>query len=173
MPASNSKGRRSSLTAQAAQAIGLAIHELATNASKYGALSVSTGKVKVSWKADPADPSQILLTWMEQGGPPVQAPSHKGFGHMVIDAMIARSLNGKVAMEFAEQGFHWTVTIPASNLVASAPDHAYELVRAAMYRASFFFNFLLLGRPASSSAFARLAAASLSVEDRPRPTPDR
>ncbi len=109
------------LTAQAAQAIGLAIHELATNAIKYGALSVTTGKVKVSWMADADEPSHIRLTWVEQGGPPVQAPSHKGFGHMVIDAMIARSLNGAVAMEFAEQGFHWAVTIPASNLVASAP----------------------------------------------------
>ena len=109
------------LTAQAAQAIGLALHELATNAIKYGALSVTAGKVKVSWMADADEPSHVRLTWVERGGPPVQAPSHKGFGHLVIDDMIARSLNGAVAMEFAEQGFHWAVIIPASNLVANAP----------------------------------------------------
>jgi PAS domain S-box-containing protein len=109
------------LTAQAAQAIGLAIHELATNAIKYGALSVAAGKVRVSWMADADAPSQVRLTWAEQGGPPVHAPSHKGFGHMVIDDMIARALNGSVAMEFAPQGFHWTVSIPAANLVSSMP----------------------------------------------------
>ncbi|MDP3690524.1 sensor histidine kinase [Bradyrhizobium sp.] len=106
--------------AEAAQAIGLAIHELTTNATKYGALSVPTGKVRVSWAFEGgADaPRQLLLNWIEQGGPPVIAPSHKGFGHVVFDDMIGRSLNAKVAVEFAASGLNWRVSIPAANLIS-------------------------------------------------------
>ena len=101
------------VTAEAAQAIGLALHELATNAIKYGALSVPTGKIKMSWRLDgTADgPRQLLLSWIEQGGPPVAPPSRTGFGHLVIDDMIARSLDGKVALEFAPLGLKWSVVI--------------------------------------------------------------
>jgi PAS domain S-box-containing protein len=106
------------VTAQAAQAIGLAIHELATNSIKYGALSGVTGKVEISWALDNASGARRLsLGWIERGGPPVVPPARKGFGHMVIESMVARSLNGKVALEFAPRGLSWTVTIPASNLV--------------------------------------------------------
>lgn len=107
------------VTAEAAQAIGLALHELATNAIKHGALSVPTGKVKMSWKLDDtADgPRQLFLSWIEQGGPPVSPPSRIGFGHLVIDDMIARSLDGKVALEFAPLGLKWSVVIPETHLV--------------------------------------------------------
>ena len=110
------------VTAEAAQAIGLAIHELATNAIKYGALSVPMGKVKVSWvfDSDAAAPRQLLLNWIEQNGPPVTPPSRKGFGHIVIDDMIQRSLNGKVALEFLAHGLKWSVLMPATNLVNEA-----------------------------------------------------
>jgi PAS domain S-box-containing protein len=108
------------VTAEAAQAIGLAIHELATNAIKYGALSAPTGKVRVSWmlggNADASPP--LLLNWIEQGGPPVSQPSRKGFGHVVIGEMVERSLNARVAMEFAVEGVKWSVSIPATNLVS-------------------------------------------------------
>lgn len=108
------------LTAEAAQAIGLAIHELATNAIKYGALSEPTGKVRVSWMFDenPGAAGQILLSWIERSGPPVSPPSRKGFGHVVIGEMVERSLNGKVAVEFAGDGLKWSVSIPAANLVS-------------------------------------------------------
>jgi PAS domain S-box-containing protein len=108
------------VTAEAAQAIGLAIHELATNAIKYGALSDPAGKVSVSWMLDenPGAAGQVLLRWIEQGGPPVSPPSRKGFGHVVIGEMVERSLNGKVAMEFAREGLKWSVAIPAANLVS-------------------------------------------------------
>jgi PAS domain S-box-containing protein len=108
------------VTAEAAQALGLAIHELATNAVKYGALSVPAGKVGVSWRFDedaPA-PRALLLHWTEQGGPPVSPPARKGFGHVVIGEMVERSLQGKVAMEFAREGLKWSVAIPAGNLVS-------------------------------------------------------
>ena len=105
--------------AEAAQAIGLAIHELTTNAIKYGALSGPAGTVKVTWALDDdaGAPRLLLLNWIEQGGPPVVPPSHKGFGHVVFDDMIERSLKGKVALEFAASGLSWRVSIPAANLI--------------------------------------------------------
>ena len=111
-----------SVTAEATQAIGLAIHELATNAIKYGALSVPEGKVKISWAFDResrASPG-LLLKWVEQGGPPVVPPSRNGFGHLVIGEMIERSLNAKVALDFAAHGLKWSISIPPSNLVIEA-----------------------------------------------------
>jgi PAS domain S-box-containing protein len=108
------------ITAEAAQAVGLAIHELATNAIKYGALSGPTGKVSVSWAfvGDASAPRPLLLNWVEQGGPQVTPPERKGFGHVVIGEMVERSLRGKVAMEFAAGGLNWCVSIPPSNLVS-------------------------------------------------------
>jgi PAS domain S-box-containing protein len=111
------------VTAEAAQALGLAIHELATNAIKYGALSVPAGKVGVSWalQGEASAQQPLLLNWIEQGGPPVSPPLRKGFGHVVIGDMVERSLGGKVAMEFAGEGLRWSVVIPASNLVSEPP----------------------------------------------------
>jgi PAS domain S-box-containing protein len=110
------------VTAEAAQALGLAIHELATNAIKYGALSVPAGKVSVSWalEGDAAAAAALLLNWAEEGGPQVTPPERKGFGHVVIGEMVERSLGAKVAMEFAAQGLNWSVSIPATNLVSEA-----------------------------------------------------
>jgi PAS domain S-box-containing protein len=110
------------VTAEAAQALGLAIHELATNAIKYGALSMPAGKVSVSWalQGDAGASRPLLLNWVERGGPQVTPPQRKGFGHVVIGEMVERSLHGKVAMEFAAQGLHWSVSIPATNLVSEA-----------------------------------------------------
>jgi hypothetical protein len=62
----------------------------------------------------------LLLKWFEQGGPRVVPPSRNGFGHLVIGEMIERSLNAKVALEFATHGLEWSVSIPATNLVIEA-----------------------------------------------------
>jgi len=107
------------VTAEAAQSIGLAIHELATNAIKYGALSQPSGKVRISWafEDDASVSPQLSLNWIEHGGPSVLPPSRKGFGHVVIGEMVERSLNGTVATEFAAEGLRWSVSIPAINLV--------------------------------------------------------
>lgn len=106
------------LTAEAAQAIGLAIHELATNAIKYGALSEHGGKVRISWTFD-GEPAatHLSLKWIEQDGPPVSPPLRRGFGHVVIGEMVERSLNGKVAIDFAPEGMNWRASIPAVHLV--------------------------------------------------------
>jgi two-component system, chemotaxis family, CheB/CheR fusion protein len=110
------------VTAEATQAIGLAIHELATNATKYGALSVPAGKVKISWAfgSESLASHDLLLKWVEQRGPRVVPPSRNGFGHLVIGEMIERSLNAKVALEFVTHGLEWSVSIPAFNLMIEA-----------------------------------------------------
>ena len=111
------------VAAEATQAIGLAVHELATNAIKYGALSVPAGKVKISWGFDSESLAsrELFLKWVEYGGPPVVPPTRTGFGHLVIDEMIERSLNAKVVIAFVPHGLEWSVSIPATNLVIDAP----------------------------------------------------
>jgi two-component sensor histidine kinase len=111
------------LTAQAAQALGLAFHELATNAVKYGALSTKTGKVKVAWRFDDDDAERPLrLSWAEESGPAVVAPSRKGFGHVVLEHIAASSVDGRVTMDFAPNGLQWTVLVPRINLVTTNND---------------------------------------------------
>ena len=123
-PRLESSGPSIVVNAQAAQAIGLAIHELATNATKYGALSVPAGKVEISWtlESNAGGEQELRLNWTERNGPPVRAPTRKGFGHMVIDSMIARSLSGRVTIDFAADGLRWSVWMPAANLIADAVD---------------------------------------------------
>ncbi|ORE97167.1 sensor histidine kinase [Aurantimonas sp. 22II-16-19i] len=96
------------LNATAAQTIGLALHELATNAAKYGALSKPDGNVQVLWAAG----DSFTLTWRESGGPPVTPPRHSGFGTLVTQKMTARGLGGSVDMDYATTGVVWTLTAP-------------------------------------------------------------
>ena len=103
--------------ADAAQAIGLALHELATNSVKHGAWSAPAGIVTVSWllERNGSETPRLRLRWQERGGPVVTPPTRKGFGHMVIDNMIAQKLDAVVDMAFDPQGLCWTVTIPSTN----------------------------------------------------------
>jgi PAS domain S-box-containing protein len=108
------------LAARSAQAIGLALHELATNATRYGALSSPTGRIRVSWTFDDvgaAHPRPLRLSWAELGGPPATAPAKKGFGYLVIERMAASAVSGEVAMEHSPAGLRWVLSIPAANLV--------------------------------------------------------
>lgn len=109
------------VTPEAAQALGLALHELATNAAKYGSLSVPEGTVKVVWKFQDDDEGQrrLLVDWRERGGPAVQPPARYGFGHVVISRMAANSLDGKVTVDYASDGLGWTISFPVSNLAAT------------------------------------------------------
>jgi PAS domain S-box-containing protein len=86
----------------AAQAIAVALHELATNAAKYGALSVSNGQVHVIWSREPE--SRLVLRWTETGGPPVTPPTRRGFGTRVLENMIQRQLNGEIRREWRAEG---------------------------------------------------------------------
>jgi PAS domain S-box-containing protein len=107
-------GPKLRLNAAAAQAIGLALHELSTNAGKYGALSTNTGRVDVFW--DAADDT-FTMGWIEQEGPPVSAPRVRGFGTIVIEAMTERTVGGAVDLDYAPSGLVWRLTCRAANVL--------------------------------------------------------
>ena len=105
------------LKPEAAQNIGLAIHELSTNAAKYGALSVPTGHVDILWtRRTPEAGGGFELSWHERGGPVVSKPEGRGFGSLVIERNLARALDGKVELDFAPSGLICTVSVPESHL---------------------------------------------------------
>jgi len=105
-------GRKLRLRAASAQAIGLALHELATNAGKYGALSTDTGRVDIRWGTRGGT---FIMSWTERDGPPVSAPKRRGFGTIVMEAMTERSVNGTVDLDYAASGVTWRLTCPAAN----------------------------------------------------------
>ena len=109
------EGPKVTLKPQAAEALGLALHELATNAIKYGALSVPNGFVLIRWQQEL---TRFALSWSEHGGPSVTMPSTKGFGRVIIEQMTARSLSANVSLEFLREGVHWTIDIPANVVVS-------------------------------------------------------
>lgn len=97
--------------------LGMGIHELATNAAKYGALWAKTGTVNVSWTIDPAD-KMLRLNWIESGGPAVVAPQRTGFGRLLLERALAFDLKGDVKLEFAPQGLRCTIAIPPDEYMA-------------------------------------------------------
>jgi PAS domain S-box-containing protein len=109
-------GPKLRLKAASAQAIGLALHELATNAGKYGALSTDTGRVNVRWGTDG---DALTMSWTERNGPPVSAPKRRGFGTIVMEAMTERSVDGAVDLNYAPQGLTWRLICPAANALES------------------------------------------------------
>jgi PAS domain S-box-containing protein len=113
-------GPRLCLKAASAQAIGLALHELATNAGKYGALSTETGRVNVCWGARGGS---FTMSWTESGGPAVPAPERRGFGTILMGVMAERSVGGAVDLDYAPTGLRWRLTCPAASaLESSAPE---------------------------------------------------
>jgi len=107
------------LTAESAQAFGLALHELATNAAKYGSLSAPEGRLSVTWARDPD--GSVLLCWQETGGPPVNAPTHRGFGSRVIQGSIADQLQGSVRLDWRAEGLYVEFRVPADQFSTAAP----------------------------------------------------
>ena len=93
-----------------ALSLGLATHELATNAAKYGALSVPGGKVAVRWK--PISDGLVRIEWQESGGPPVSQERGRGFGTDLIERIVAQELKNPVELEFAEGGVRCVLTVP-------------------------------------------------------------
>jgi PAS domain S-box-containing protein len=110
------QGPKLRLKAGSAQAIGLALHELATNAGKYGALSTDTGRVEVCWGTDS---DALAMSWTERDGPPVSVPKQRGFGTVVMETMAERSVNGTVDIDYAPSGLTWHLTCPAANALES------------------------------------------------------
>jgi PAS domain S-box-containing protein len=105
-------GPKLRLKAASAQAIGLVLHELATNAGKYGALSTGRGRVNVCWGIEG---NTFTMSWVESDGPSVSAPARRGFGTMVIEAMAEHSVDGTVSLDYAPSGVTWRVICPAAN----------------------------------------------------------
>jgi PAS domain S-box-containing protein len=105
------------LRPEAAQNLGLALHELSTNAAKFGALSVPGGHVDIIWAHRPIEKGGgIRLEWKETGGPPVAKPEGRGFGSLVIERNLSRALDGEVSLEFAPGGLICRVTVPEQHL---------------------------------------------------------
>jgi PAS domain S-box-containing protein len=107
------------LKPEAAQNLGLALHELAVNAAKFGALSVPTGRVSITWsRRENTDGSAVELDWRERLGPKVKVRRKKGFGTMVIERNLARALDAEINMDFEPDGLHCHIVIPASQVLA-------------------------------------------------------
>lgn len=101
------------LEPRGALALGLAIHELATNAVKYGALSVPDGDVAVTWTLEKDDNGeQVILRWVERNGPQVEAPTVRGFGRTLIERALAHDMSAEATIDFPPEGVRATVRAP-------------------------------------------------------------
>jgi PAS domain S-box-containing protein len=110
-----------SLEPRTAQTLALALHELSTNAAKYGALSALSGRVKLTWELRS---DQLVLHWVESGGPATTPPASPGFGIRVISASIERQLEGEARFDWIPEGLHCSLAVPRG-------DHIEPLVRYA------------------------------------------
>jgi two-component sensor histidine kinase len=114
------EGPAIALKPEAAQNLGLALHELAINAAKFGALSVPTGRISITWTRRGSTANNALeLDWREELGPKVKVRRKKGFGSMVIERNLARALDAEVNMDFDPDGLHCHIVIPASQILAA------------------------------------------------------
>lgn len=110
------------VTARAALSLSLALHELCTNASKYGALSTPDGEVTIDWAlVDDAEGQRFRFAWREIGGPPVRAPDRAGFGTRLIESALASELSGDVRLAYPETGVCLTLETDAERILALAP----------------------------------------------------
>ena len=114
------EGPAVALKPEAAQNLGLALHELAVNAEKFGALSVPSGRVSITWGvSETADGNSLEIDWLERLGPKVRTRRKKGFGSMVIEHNLARALDAEVAMAFEPEGLRCHILIPESQILAA------------------------------------------------------
>jgi PAS domain S-box-containing protein len=112
-------GPRVNLPSRYAINLGLVLHELVTNAAKYGALSVPTGRLDLSWEVVFTEgcPANLHIRWKESGGPPVQPPKRQGFGSRLIRRSIEGELDGSMLLSFEKTGVSYDIAVPL-------PDHA-------------------------------------------------
>ncbi|MEZ5842491.1 MAG: HWE histidine kinase domain-containing protein [Hyphomicrobiaceae bacterium] len=113
------------LTPNATQTIGMALHELATNAVKHGALSTDAGRIDIGWCIESGEGGDtFVMTWQEAGGPPVKVPQRHGFGTSVTSSMVEWSLGGAVTLDFAPSGLFWKLVTSAKKVLNDG--HAAE-----------------------------------------------
>ena len=103
------------LAPDTAQNLGLAFHELATNASKYGALAADTGELAVTWSHSDGE---VRIRWEEHGGPPVTPPERHGFGRVLLEKLVGATLNGSVTLDFRPAGLVCDIVFPDDHLIA-------------------------------------------------------
>ncbi len=112
------EGPELSLVPGAAETMSMAVHELATNALKYGALSREGGSVRLAWELRDADPMQLFhISWTERGGPPVAAPQTSGFGTQIMREVPVGKLGAEVELDYAAEGFAWRLNCPADRVL--------------------------------------------------------
>jgi len=114
------EGPELKLNPKAAEQIGLALHELGTNAVKHGALSVPTGVVTIRWDLETGEAHNPVLrfTWEELGGPRVEQPQRQGFGDVVLTEIVPLSLRGKASLAFEPEGVKWVLLASSSSILA-------------------------------------------------------
>src|SRR5262249_44134082 len=98
--------------------LGMAIHELTTNAAKYGALSTKAGVVSVSWEVE-AETRILRIAWVESGGPPVQSPERSGFGRLLLERALTSDLRGNVRLDFDSRGLRCEIDVPLRHASSS------------------------------------------------------
>jgi two-component sensor histidine kinase len=109
------------LPSEATLTLGLVLHELATNAAKYGAFSAPPGRVEIAWSVtDEAETPRLILDWTEHGGPPVQEPERRGFGRSLIERSVAYELEGSAELTFAPEGVRCHIELPLGARAADA-----------------------------------------------------
>lgn len=116
------EGEDIALAPSAVQTLGMALHELVTNASKHGALSQDGGRVALAWErvgdgAGQGEDARFTMTWHETGGPPVTPPTASGFGWVVIGDMVRNTLDAEVETRFDPQGFVWQLDCAIGNII--------------------------------------------------------
>jgi two-component sensor histidine kinase len=114
------EGPEVKLNPKAAEQIGLALHELGTNAVKHGALSVPSGVVTIRWDLETgqAQDPVLRLTWKEVGGPRVDEPQRQGFGDIVLTEIVPASLRATASLEFEPEGVKWELLVPSNSVLA-------------------------------------------------------
>ncbi|WP_341214409.1 HWE histidine kinase domain-containing protein [uncultured Limimaricola sp.] len=110
------------VTPKAAQILTLALHELVTNAAKYGALSRREGRVSARWHlSGEGQERRLIVVWREMDGPPIEgAPQRKGFGSVLIERMLTSDLGGQVTLDYAQSGLRAEIDLPLENLRAES-----------------------------------------------------
>ncbi len=115
------EGEDVQLTPTAALALGMVVHELATNAMKYGALSVPGGKIDVAWQvANDRDVKSLVITWHESGGPSLTEPVKSGFGTTLVRRSVSDQLSGQAKLDFQPDGLRATLSVPWMDVTGDA-----------------------------------------------------
>ena len=104
------------VSARSALTLSMALHELATNAAKYGALSRHDGRVDINWRISPSPERAFELTWSESGGPPVIPPTHEGFGSRLIKGALTAELGATTCADYLPSGAVWRIAAPLDNI---------------------------------------------------------